>query len=98
MRVPTDAAGHVDVRDALDLLGTRGITRLFSEGGPGLGDALAEADLVDVLALSVSRTPLGEAGVPALGPRLAAALRSRFTLMNEEDLGADVLRVFERNH
>jgi diaminohydroxyphosphoribosylaminopyrimidine deaminase/5-amino-6-(5-phosphoribosylamino)uracil reductase len=97
MRVSMDAAGHVDVREALDLLGTRGITRLFSEGGPGLGDALAEADLVDVLALSVSRTPLGEAGVPALGPRLAASLRSRFALTSDEDLGVDRLQVFERS-
>ena len=86
----------MDVRDALGLLGTRGITRLFSEGGPGLGDALAEADLVDVLALSVSRSALGEEGVPALGPRLASALRTRFTLASEEDLGADRLQVFER--
>ena len=97
MRVSMDADGRVDVREALDLLGTRGITRLFSEGGPGLGDALAAADLVDVLALSVSRTALGQEGVPALGSRLAASLRNRFTLISEEDLGADRLQVFERN-
>jgi diaminohydroxyphosphoribosylaminopyrimidine deaminase/5-amino-6-(5-phosphoribosylamino)uracil reductase len=97
MRVPTDAAGHVDLREALALLGARGVTRVFSEGGPGLGDALAQADLIDVLSLSVSRAALGEPGVPALGPRLSASLKRRFTLMDEEDLGADRLQVFERN-
>ena len=38
-RAPLDAEGHVDLHHALRALGSRGITRVFSEGGPGGGPA-----------------------------------------------------------
>lgn len=88
--------GRVDVTEALRLLGTRGITRVFSEGGPAIGEALIEADLVDIFALATSRVELGEEGVPAIGPRLAEALVDRFHHIASEDLGADQLDIFER--
>ncbi len=43
MRVPGLPGGHVDLAAALQLLGTRGITRVFSEGGPSVAEALAQA-------------------------------------------------------
>jgi diaminohydroxyphosphoribosylaminopyrimidine deaminase/5-amino-6-(5-phosphoribosylamino)uracil reductase len=89
-------SGRVDLRETLTLLGTLGVTRVFSEGGPSLGDALADADLVDTFALARSCTHLGEEGLPALGPKLCAALPDRFTLASTEDLGADRLEIFER--
>jgi diaminohydroxyphosphoribosylaminopyrimidine deaminase/5-amino-6-(5-phosphoribosylamino)uracil reductase len=89
--------GRVDIRQALTLLATRGITRVFSEGGPSLAEALIEADCVDEFASAASRTPLGQEGVPAIGPKLAAALAERFTLVGTEDLGADELRLYERS-
>jgi diaminohydroxyphosphoribosylaminopyrimidine deaminase/5-amino-6-(5-phosphoribosylamino)uracil reductase len=89
--------GRVDIREALTLLATRGITRVFSEGGPSLAEALIEADCVDEFASAASRTPLGQEGVPAIGPKLAAALAERFTLVATEDLGADELRLYERS-
>jgi diaminohydroxyphosphoribosylaminopyrimidine deaminase/5-amino-6-(5-phosphoribosylamino)uracil reductase len=95
MRV-AETGGRVDVTEALRLLASRGVTRIFSEGGPALGEALVEADLIDTLALATSRTALGEEGVPALGPSLAAALATRFTPLSREDLGTDVLEIFER--
>ncbi len=88
--------GRVDVGAALRLLGARGITRVFSEGGPSVGAALLAADLVDVLALATSRTALGEAGVPALGPKSERLCAERFTRLSTEDLGADRLDTFER--
>jgi diaminohydroxyphosphoribosylaminopyrimidine deaminase / 5-amino-6-(5-phosphoribosylamino)uracil reductase len=88
--------GRLDLAQALGLLARRGITRVFSEGGPSLGEALAEQDLVDEFALATSNAPLGEPGAPALGPKLHAALKERFRLMAAEELGPDRLELFER--
>jgi diaminohydroxyphosphoribosylaminopyrimidine deaminase/5-amino-6-(5-phosphoribosylamino)uracil reductase len=95
MRVPS-RGGRLDLAEALTLLASRGITRVFSEGGPRLGDTLVELDLVDEFALATSDAPLGEPGVPAIGSKLRAALRDRFRLVSTEDLGPDRLEVFER--
>jgi diaminohydroxyphosphoribosylaminopyrimidine deaminase/5-amino-6-(5-phosphoribosylamino)uracil reductase len=88
--------GQVDPRAALRLLAERGVTRVFSEGGPALGKGLVEADLVDTFALATSRTRLDEPGTPALGPELERALAERFRKIDSEDLGADQLNIFER--
>jgi diaminohydroxyphosphoribosylaminopyrimidine deaminase / 5-amino-6-(5-phosphoribosylamino)uracil reductase len=88
--------GRIDVAAALRLLGTRGITRVFSEGGPSLGEALAAEDLIDEFALATAEAPLGEAGVPAIGPLLRRALAERFRLLEMEQLGPDRLELFER--
>ena len=89
-------AGHVDIPEALRLLATRGITRVFSEGGPSLGEALVDHDLVDEFALAISNAPLGEPGAPAVGPKLRAALTDGFRLAAVEQLGPDRLELFER--
>jgi diaminohydroxyphosphoribosylaminopyrimidine deaminase / 5-amino-6-(5-phosphoribosylamino)uracil reductase len=89
-------AGRLDVPEALGLLATRGLTRVFSEGGPSLGEVLMAHDLVDEFALATSSAPLGEPGVPALGPELRAALKARFRLASIEQLGPDRLERFER--
>ncbi len=87
---------RVSLSAALKLLGTRGLTRLFSEGGPAIGESLIEADLVDTFALATSRTPLGQPGIPAVGPLLERALVENFRHVDSEDLGADQLDIFER--
>lgn len=74
MRVSVDAEGHLDLGEALKLLGTRGITRVFSEGGPGVAEKLGLAGLLDEVIVSTSPKPLGEAGVVALRAPLAALL------------------------
>lgn len=88
--------GRVDLGAALRLLGARGITRVFSEGGPAMGESLIERDLVDTFALATSRTALGEPGIRALGPGLERALVEAFHHVGTEDLGADQLDIFER--
>jgi diaminohydroxyphosphoribosylaminopyrimidine deaminase/5-amino-6-(5-phosphoribosylamino)uracil reductase len=88
--------GRLDVAAALRLLAAEGITRVFSEGGPRCAEVLVEEDLVDEFALATSAVPLGEPGVPALGPRLSAALSERFRLVATEDLGPDRLDLYER--
>jgi diaminohydroxyphosphoribosylaminopyrimidine deaminase / 5-amino-6-(5-phosphoribosylamino)uracil reductase len=87
---------RVSLSAALKLLGTRGLTRLFSEGGPAIGESLIEADLVDTFALATNRTPLGQPGIPAVGPLLERALVENFRHIDSEDLGADQLDIFER--
>ncbi|WP_291976460.1 MULTISPECIES: bifunctional diaminohydroxyphosphoribosylaminopyrimidine deaminase/5-amino-6-(5-phosphoribosylamino)uracil reductase RibD [unclassified Chelatococcus] len=67
--------GRVDLNAALRLLATRGVTRVFCEGGPQLADALAAAGLVDELVTVTGPLPLGASsarpGIRAIGPHLA---------------------------
>ena len=88
--------GRVDVEEALRLLAARGITRVFSEGGPHLAEAMIAADRVDELATATSCQALGEEGFPALGPQLTRALAERFVRVACEDLGPDCLELYER--
>lgn len=74
MRVSRADDGHLDLREALRLLATRGITRIFSEGGPTVGEKLALAGLADEVVVSTSPRALGEAGVVAVRPALAGLL------------------------
>lgn len=74
MRVSADAQGHLDLAEALVLLGTRGITRVFSEGGPTVAEKLALAGLLDEVVVSTSPNRLGQPGIVAVRPALAAAL------------------------
>lgn len=74
MRVSTGADGRLDLAEALQLLGTRGITRVFSEGGPTIAEKLALSGLVDEVIVSTSPRPLGRPGVVALRPGLARSL------------------------
>jgi diaminohydroxyphosphoribosylaminopyrimidine deaminase/5-amino-6-(5-phosphoribosylamino)uracil reductase len=96
MRVGADEAGRVRLPEALRLLGTRGLTRLFCEGGPELADALARADLVDEVALVTASGTIREGDLPALLPGIVETLR-RFRSAGEEHLGEDRLTWFERN-
>jgi diaminohydroxyphosphoribosylaminopyrimidine deaminase/5-amino-6-(5-phosphoribosylamino)uracil reductase len=95
LRVSADASGRVSLPEALQLLGTRGITQVFCEGGPELADALAKADLIDDLVLITGRSARGLADIPALG----AALQDRMdhlSLWAEEQIGPDLFMFWER--
>jgi diaminohydroxyphosphoribosylaminopyrimidine deaminase/5-amino-6-(5-phosphoribosylamino)uracil reductase len=74
MRVSADPQGHLDLAEALRLLGTRGITRIFSEGGPTVAEKLSLAGLLDEVVVSTSPNALGQPGVVAVRPGLATAL------------------------
>jgi diaminohydroxyphosphoribosylaminopyrimidine deaminase/5-amino-6-(5-phosphoribosylamino)uracil reductase len=99
MRVARGSDGHLDLRAALTLLATRGITRVFSEGGPTVGEQLALRDLADEVIVSTSPAVLGREGITAVRPALAALLAEgrRFALARQEMIGHDSFTFYERN-
>ena len=74
LRVKADAAGRIDLHAALTLLGTRGLTRIFCEGGPHLAAALVARKCADRVIIFKNASALGGAGLPALYPASRAAL------------------------
>jgi diaminohydroxyphosphoribosylaminopyrimidine deaminase/5-amino-6-(5-phosphoribosylamino)uracil reductase len=90
--------GRVDLGEALRLLGSRGITRVFSEGGPSVGSALIREGLADEVALFTAHKPLGRPGRPALTADALAALDDlgRYVEAPGASYGADRLRRWER--
>ena len=98
IRVAKGQSGHVDPRAALAALASRGITRVFSEGGPTFAEALAEADLIDRVEIITSPEALGRAGTIALRPGLLATLNDpkRFRADAPMASGRDRLQCFER--
>jgi diaminohydroxyphosphoribosylaminopyrimidine deaminase/5-amino-6-(5-phosphoribosylamino)uracil reductase len=98
MRVGLGVDGRLDPGDALRLLALRGITRVFSEGGPTVAAALAAQGLADEVLISTSPDALGVPGVPAIQPALASALAdpARYRPLCDEMIGADRLQRFER--
>jgi diaminohydroxyphosphoribosylaminopyrimidine deaminase / 5-amino-6-(5-phosphoribosylamino)uracil reductase len=97
-RVPVDAAGHVDLLHSLRALAARGITRVFSEGGPKVASRLIALGLADEIALITADKPLGRPGVPALdaGARAALADGSRYRPVETLDYGPDTMRLWGR--
>ncbi|MGN6096129.1 MAG: bifunctional diaminohydroxyphosphoribosylaminopyrimidine deaminase/5-amino-6-(5-phosphoribosylamino)uracil reductase RibD [Bosea sp. (in: a-proteobacteria)] len=98
MRVGAAPDGHLDLHEALTLLGTRGITRVFSEGGPRIGEKLALAGLADEVVVSTSPKALGEPGIVALRPGLAGLLADPdlYRLAGTELIGGDRFEHFVR--
>jgi riboflavin biosynthesis pyrimidine reductase len=64
---------QVDLAAALETLGTLGFGSVAAEGGPSLNGALAQADLIDELCLTVSpRMVVGDSKRAISGPALAS--------------------------
>jgi diaminohydroxyphosphoribosylaminopyrimidine deaminase/5-amino-6-(5-phosphoribosylamino)uracil reductase len=97
-RVSLDAGGRVDLHHSLRALAARGITRVFSEGGPLVASRLIALKLADVVALITAHKPLGRPGVAALDPDARAALLdgSRYRPVETLDYGPDTLRLWQR--
>jgi diaminohydroxyphosphoribosylaminopyrimidine deaminase/5-amino-6-(5-phosphoribosylamino)uracil reductase len=97
-RVEADPSGAVDLGAALRLLGQRGVTRVFSEGGPRVAAQLIALGLVDEAALFTAVKPLGRPGRPALDAAAHAALAdpAQYRAREPETYGTDTLRRFER--
>ncbi len=97
-RLAADPAGGVDLGAGLKLLGKRGITRVFSEGGPRVGSRLIALGLADDVALFTAVKPLGRPGQPALDAAAHAALSdaARYRPLEPETYGTDALRRWER--
>lgn len=83
--------GWLDLTATLRLLADRGITRVFSEGGPRVAQSLLTAGLADEVILHTGVKPLGREGRPALTPAARAALEddTRYRLIETRQLGAD---------
>jgi diaminohydroxyphosphoribosylaminopyrimidine deaminase / 5-amino-6-(5-phosphoribosylamino)uracil reductase len=97
-RVSLDAEGHVDLHPALRALAARGITRVFSEGGPQVAGRLIALGLADEVALITAEKPLGRPGVPALDRQARAALvdGAHYRLDETLDYGPDTLRLWRQ--
>jgi diaminohydroxyphosphoribosylaminopyrimidine deaminase/5-amino-6-(5-phosphoribosylamino)uracil reductase len=94
---PLDVLGHIDLTKALCDLGHRGLTRIFSEGGPTVAASLLDDGLVDEVALFTAAKPLAREGVPTLPPSARAVLddTNRFRLAETAQIGQDRLRLYE---
>jgi diaminohydroxyphosphoribosylaminopyrimidine deaminase/5-amino-6-(5-phosphoribosylamino)uracil reductase len=90
--------GLLDLTSALRFLAERGVTRLFSEGGPRVAESLLAGDLADEVILHTGVKPLGREGRPALSAVARAALKddSRYRLIETRALGADTMTRYAR--
>ena len=96
--VPLDAGGRLDLAAALALLAARGLTRIFSEGGPTIAGRLIAEGLADDVAIFTAEKPLGRIGVPTLAPEARALLAdpAGYNLIETREVGADRLRIYAR--
>ena len=92
------ADGRLDLRAALGQLGARGVTRVFSEGGPRVGAALIAQGLADEMILFTAPRPLGRKGVEALSleAREKLADDGAYRIVEQGLLGADRFVHYER--
>jgi diaminohydroxyphosphoribosylaminopyrimidine deaminase / 5-amino-6-(5-phosphoribosylamino)uracil reductase len=98
LRVAEITEGRLDLREALGLLARRGLTRVFSEGGPTVGSALIRLGLADEVILMTAEKPLGRPGRAALEPDALAALgdTARYAEATGANYGPDAMRRWER--
>lgn len=97
-RVGLDESGRVSLPAALALLGERGVTRIFCEGGPRLAESLLLHSLADEVILHTGLRPLGRQGLPALSQAARARLEdpASYRISDSAMLGADRLTRYER--
>ena len=97
-RASLEAEGHVDLRYALRALGSRGITRVFSEGGPLVAARLIALGLADEVALITADKPLGRVGVAALDAEARSALLdgARYCQLETLHYGPDTMRLWRQ--
>ena len=97
-RAALDRAGHVDLKAALRALSGRGVTRVFSEGGPRVAARLIALGLADEVIVIRAEKPLGRPGLPALDKKTRAALAdpARYRNIGTVAFGPDAMTRFER--
>jgi len=92
-------AGGLDIVEALQALGKRGITILLCEGGPTLANNLAAAGVLDEIILIRSPSELSESGMPAIGVELRNLLsQNKFSLVENLEFGPDHWTRYARPH
>lgn len=98
LTVPVDAGGQIDLADMFRVLGDKGLTRVFCEGGGTLAASLLSAGLVDDLVGFTAGLAIGAEGRPAIGAMgledLSAA--PRFVRQATRVIGADIMHEWAR--
>jgi diaminohydroxyphosphoribosylaminopyrimidine deaminase/5-amino-6-(5-phosphoribosylamino)uracil reductase len=96
--VGLDAEGRIDLYQALGALAAKGVTRVFSEGGPTIAGQLIALGLVDDVVLITAEKPLGRPGLPSLSEAARSALANlaRYRPVQTIVSGPDTIRVSER--
>ena len=96
-RAPRGVDGRLDLAAALALLAARGVTRVFSEGGPSVAARLIALDLIDEAIMIKSPKPFGRRGVAALSAEARARLSdARAFTLTPAMAGPDVVAHYER--
>jgi diaminohydroxyphosphoribosylaminopyrimidine deaminase/5-amino-6-(5-phosphoribosylamino)uracil reductase len=90
--------GRIDLRQALQSLAGRGITRLLVEGGGTLAASLIRGGLVDRIEWARAASLIGGDGLPAIGPLGVQRIADMqgFALVESRALGDDILSIYER--
>ena len=93
-----DTSERVDLHAALELLAARGLTRIFSEGGPRVAAGLIGEGLADEVFIFAAPEPLGRDGVLGLDADTAALLADplHYRAVETRMIGADRLTRYER--
>jgi diaminohydroxyphosphoribosylaminopyrimidine deaminase/5-amino-6-(5-phosphoribosylamino)uracil reductase len=96
--VPVDSHGMLGLRDALETLASRGITRVLVEGGPSVARAFLDADLIDEAVIYQGANPAGhDALMPFVNEgvdRLTAS--GNFTQTQSRSFGPDRMTGWRR--
>jgi diaminohydroxyphosphoribosylaminopyrimidine deaminase / 5-amino-6-(5-phosphoribosylamino)uracil reductase len=97
-RVGADAEGRLDLGEALAWLARRGVTRVFSEGGPRVGSRLVQRGFADEVLIFTATKPLGRPGLPALDADAHAILNdpTKYCEVETATYGPDAMRRWER--
>lgn len=92
IEVPFQPDGQLDLAAMMQRLGSRGLTRVYCEGGGRLAAALLAADLVDEVVTYSAGVVLGDDAVSAVGPLDVEMLQlaRRFRLLDTARVGPDV--------
>ena len=99
--VSIDADGYPDIKEAMRLLGARGLTRVLVEGGSRLAATLFRHGLVDRLAWFRASQVIGGDGIPAaVGFGVERLTEARnFVRLSASAVGDDLLETYARqNH
>jgi diaminohydroxyphosphoribosylaminopyrimidine deaminase/5-amino-6-(5-phosphoribosylamino)uracil reductase len=93
-----EANGRLDLAAALGELAARGLTRVWSEGGPRIGAELIAQGLADRVILYRAPKPFGRPGLPALSAAARATLAdpARYEAPETAMIGVDRRTIHER--
>jgi diaminohydroxyphosphoribosylaminopyrimidine deaminase/5-amino-6-(5-phosphoribosylamino)uracil reductase len=96
--VPVDSSGMLGVRDVLETLAGRGITRVLVEGGPSVARAFLDADLIDEMVIYQGARVAGPDGLmPFVNEGLDRVTASgHFTEIQSRSFGPDRMTAWRR--